>query len=60
MLGEAHLDGDVQGHGVLFLREKLHDGDGVLDGLIRAVDRTGQGHGREGRAVGGLVLLSIA
>lgn len=36
VLSEAHLDGDVQGHGVLFLGEKLDDGDCLLNGLVRA------------------------
>lgn len=35
VLSEAHLKGNVQGHGVLFLRERLDDGDRLMHSFVR-------------------------
>lgn len=59
MLGEAHLEGDIQGHGVLVLSENLDYCDRLLHGFVR----TGKGQGAHrmyGRVRGGgLVVVSL-
>lgn len=36
VLSKAHLEGDVQGHGVLVLGETFDDGDSLLHGFVHA------------------------
>lgn len=59
VLGEAHLEGDVEGHGALFLGEILDDGDCFMDGLVRADKKQQEEEVRvvdDGRAMRGAVI----
>lgn len=61
VLSETHLEGNVQGHGVLVLGKTLDDGDRLLHSFIRAgrekICQQGVANGRGG---GGLFLVSLS